>query len=352
MAKGTPMPAGTTVVALLLPLSGPSAAIGGALFNAAQLALFEVGDESVTLVPIDSKGTAEGATLAAQAALAQHAEMVIGPLLASETAAAAAVLRPAHIPVLALTTKRSLAGGGIYVLGLQPGRQALRVIAFAHEQNIGRLAVLAPSNDIGRTVAEDAANGAADQGVTVTALEYYGPADLDFAPAINRLLAHRHGDDPGFDAILIPDEGMRLRRVVSALTLAGIDQSKVKLLGTMLWDEVRGEPSMAGAWYTVPPAASFAAFEKRYVNVFGARPPRLASLAYDATALAAVLGRNKAHDFSTAALTDSQGFAGADGLFRLRPDGTADRSYAIMEIEAGAPSKELVPAPTKFESAD
>jgi len=62
-----------------------------------------------------------------------------------------------------------------------------------------------------------------------------------------------------------------------------------------------------------------------------------------------VLGKRSAHDFSPGILTNPQGFAGVDGLFRLNLDGTNTRSYAIKEVVPNGQSKEIVPAAKSFE---
>ena len=54
-------------------------------------------------------------------------------------------------------------------------------------------------------------------------------------------------------------------------------------------------------------------------------PPPLAALAYDAVSLAALLAPGEPyHRFTPAALTDPNGFAGVDGIFRFNPDGTVE----------------------------
>jgi hypothetical protein len=124
----------------------------------------------------------------------------------------------------------------------------------------------------------------------------------------------------------------------------------VKLLGTMLWDDPRlgSEPVFIGGWFPSVSAGRYGEFETRYTRLFGAKPPRVASLAYDATALAAVLGKQRPADFSQAALTQSAGFAGIDGIFRLRPDGTAERGFSVMEVTRNG-SRTIDPAPTTFQ---
>ena len=350
----TPPPA-TPTAALLLPLTGPSAAIGAALFNAAQMALFELADGQFTLLPFDTHGTPEGAAAAARLAVAQHAGLVIGPLFSGEAKAASAITGPAGIAMLALTADRKAAAPGVFVLGFLPGPQAARVAEEARAQGRMRLGVLAPADDYGRTVAEYLNNLGPQAGVTLTGLEYYDVAGNDVAAALKRLLktAHLPGD-AGFDALLLPDEGNRLRAVAAAVAAAGVDPTRVRLLGTMLWDDSRpeSEPALVGGWYAAAAPAAHAAFDVRYAKAFGGKPPRLASLGYDATALAAVLARRGgARPFTPETLTTPMGFAGVDGLFRLKADGTNERGYAVMEVVAGGPPREVAPAPAQFQAA-
>jgi ABC-type branched-subunit amino acid transport system substrate-binding protein len=339
------------MVAILLPLSGPSANLGAALLNAAQMALFELASPDLTLLPFDSAGTADGAAGAARQAIAQHADIIVGPLFAAEVRAVGPLAEAAHIPVLSLSADQSVAGHGTYVMGFLPGPQALRVAQYAASQGKTRQAILAPSNEYGRRVANAVANGLTGSGVTLGPIEYYDPAALDLTPVLKRLLANRKDDDAGFDALLLPDDGQRLRRAGEQWAAQGIPAGKVTLLGTMLWEDAHpGEqPALYGGWYAAAAAGDFEDFARRYSKAYHATPPRLVSLAYDATAIAAVLGKRAAHDFSPGILANPQGFAGVDGLFRLNLDGTITRSYAIKEVVPNTESKEIVPAAKSFE---
>jgi hypothetical protein len=122
----------------------------------------------------------------------------------------------------------------------------------------------------------------------------------------------------------------------------------------MVWDDARlgDQPALAGAWFAAAPAAGFADFARRYNAAFAAQPPRLASLAYDAAALAMVLGRQGNHDFSVGMICNPQGFAGIDGLFRLRPDGAIERAYAIKQVVPAGPAREIQAAATSFPAAE
>jgi ABC-type branched-subunit amino acid transport system substrate-binding protein len=346
---------GPATVALLVPLSGASAQLGAALFNAAQLALFEMADNNFNLLPFDSKGTAEGAVAAVQQALSQHADIIIGPLFSIEAKAAAPLARQAGVSMVSFTTDRTAAGNGVYALGFLPEQQALRIVDYARSVNRTRLAILAPSTDYGRIVVEYLSNNAPPLGITISGLQYYDPNAVDIGQTIRHLVKNdsKRPGDIGFDALILPDEGQRLRNIAAQLPSQGIDPTQIKLLGTMLWEDSRpgGEPALIGGWYAAPPDASHVDFDNRYAKAFGGHPPRLASLAYDATSLAAVLARRNPRDFSATMLSNPLGFAGVDGLFRLRPDGTAERGYAIREVQPDGPDKEIAPAPASFQAS-
>jgi ABC-type branched-subunit amino acid transport system substrate-binding protein len=351
-APAPPPPKPYATAALLLPLTGQAALTGAALFNAAQLALFEVADTKFTLLPFDTKGTAEGTEAAMRLALANPPDIVIGPLFAPEVRAAAPLARQAHIPMIALSSDATVAGDGIYTLGFLPGPQALRVLSFAGRRGRHRIAVLAPDDEYGKRVGEQVTINADKLGVAVVSTQYYDAGATDLAGPIKRMVKvdPANPGDPGFDALMLPDTGARLRQVAAQLPVLGVDATKVKLLGTMLWDDANpgSEPTLNGGWYPAPPSANHLAFLDRYAKTFGSKPVGIASLAYDATALAAVLAKASPRDFGATALTNPAGFAGVDGLFRLLADGTAERGYAIDEVIPGAAASEIDPAPTSF----
>jgi ABC-type branched-subunit amino acid transport system substrate-binding protein len=349
---------GEVRAALLLPLSGPQAAIGQALSNAAQLALFEVADPKFNLIPLDTKGTAEGAAAAAQMAVAQGADIVLGPVFSFEVKAAAPVVRDQAIPLLAYTTDRGVAGGGVYALGFLPGPQVARVLAHAQAQGLRRIGVLTRSDDYGRAVADAAREAVLQLGLELVAVDYYDPAATDFTQTVKRFAARKGVTAKGvsgsaYDAVLVPDEGVRLRNIASLLSyyMSEGGAEVPRLLGTLLWDDPKlaSEPALAGGWYPAPPVEGHAAFEQRYAKAFGALPARLgglAGIAYDSTALAAALAR-AGLGYGSATLQNPNGFAGVDGIFRLAAGGVAERGLMVKEINpAGA--REVGAAPGAF----
>jgi len=348
VAPGEPAGGANKVrVALLLPLSGANAILGNAMLDAAQMALFDAADDKLELAPHDTQGTPQGAAEAAQAALADGARLIIGPLLAGEVEAVKPVTQAANVPVLAFSTSTALAGGGVYLMGFLPRQEIERVTAFAHAKGVSHFAVLAPRSPYGEIAVEALRAATQAQGASLDRIDYYDPAQSDLTPVVKRFAA---GHD--YDALLLPEGGARLRTLAPLLPYYEIDTEKVRFLGTGLWDEpgLGAEPALTGSWYAAPPPGLRADFERRFLDLYHRAPPRLSTLAYDATALAAVLARgDHGADFSAAALTNPNGFAGVDGIFRLRPDGLVQRGLAVLEVHRDG-NVVVDPAPETFQA--
>ena len=370
------VPGGKVRVALLLPLSGQNAVLGNAMLDAAQMALFDVADDKLELLPHDTQGNAEAAAAAAKTAVSEGARLIIGPLIAAEVDAVKPVARGAGVPVVAFSTATQLAGDGTYLMGFLPRQEIERVVGYAHSRGVSRFAVIAPSSPYGDVAVEAMRAAVQANGDTLERVEIYDPNAQDLTPSVQHLVgatmdpAVRQkllskpgaaGNDAAaqlpdivipFDAILIPEGGNRLKSVAPLLPYYDVDPEKVHFLGTGLWDEpgLGTEPALSGGWYAAPPPGARADFDQRFREVYKRPPPRLATLAYDATALAAVLARNpNGPDFSAAALTNPSGFAGVDGIFRLRADGLIQRGLAVLEVHRNG-NTVVSPAPTTFQA--
>lgn len=325
-------------VGLLLPLSGQNRQLGQAMLNAAQLALFDQGDPGIELLPRDTGGTAAGAAEAARAAMAQGARAIAGPLTLTETAAAAQAVRSGRgASMLAFTNDASQAGGGVWVLGLTPAEQAERITAAAANAGARRFGLLAPADELGRRLSTGMQTRLSALGLPAP-VAVLRPPRGDAAGAA-RELAAQVGPE-GLDAVLLGETGASAK--AAAAVLATAFPTPPRLLGTALWTgdtALAGEPALADAWFPAPDPAARAGFESRYMTAFGERPPRIAAVAYDATALA-----GRAARFGSPPVGEAM--MGADGPIRLLPGGLAQRGLAIFALDASGQQPRLVqPAP-------
>src|SRR5215216_7565714 len=102
---------GSVKVALILPLTGQGqgAVTATSLRNAADLAVGEFQNADVAILVKDDRGTAEGARQAAEEAIAEGAELIVGPLFAPAVQAAGQVAKQAGKPVIAFSTDATVA---------------------------------------------------------------------------------------------------------------------------------------------------------------------------------------------------------------------------------------------------
>jgi len=360
-------------VGLLLPLSGPAAGLARDMQDAAQMALFDVAESDLVLLPRDTRGTPEGARQAAEQVIEEGAVVILGPLFNQAVSAVSPIAAAAGVRVLAFSNVASAATDGTFLLGFRPEEQVGRVARYAlanvtrqpeetafleggaDQGTLGpidprpiRIAGLAPDDAYGATALAALRRAVVDSGGELGQTLFYPPNQADPSGVVRQIAAYdqrkaalererarleRLPDDdaqaqaelrrletmdtlgpPPFDAIMIADGGDRLRSVASLLTFFDVDPAAVRFLGTMRWQDdprVLGEPALQQGWFAAVAPDGLARFESSFEAAYG-RPlqqPALAALAYDATAMLAVTVARGDPRFESATLTDAQGFA-------------------------------------------
>jgi hypothetical protein len=329
---------GATKIALLVPLSatGNAGVLAQNLKNAADLALRDFQTAGIQILVKDDRGTADGARAATAEAIAQGATLILGPLFAQSVSAAAAVARPANVPIVAFSTDVSSAARGVYLLSFLPQTDVDRIIRYAAAQGKRSLAALLPNNGYGQVVEAALQNSVSRAGGRIMALQRYDLDRTSMQAQATQLAGLVKGGT--VDSIFMPDAGDAAPFLAQILAANGVRGDKVKYLGSGQWDDPRiaSESNLNGAWYPAPDKSGYQSFAQRYQAAFGQAPLRPATLAYDATSLAAGLsGRFGAQAFSDQVLTNPSGFIGIDGAFRFLSNGTNERGLAIYQINRG-----------------
>ena len=339
-------------VGLILPLSaqGNAGVAAQSMKNAAEMALAEFKQPNVSLLVQDDGGTPQGAANAAQQAIAQGAEIIVGPLFAQSVTAVGQVARQRGIPVIAFSTDSSVAAHGVYLLSFLPESDVRRAVEYAVSRGKRSFAALLPDNAYGTVVEAAFQQEVARRGGRVLALEKYPVDPGRMSEAVRRVAQAANR----VDAIFIPDDPATASRVAEQLAAAHVNLKRVQLLGTGLWGgdgaQAASDKSLDGGWYPAPEAAGYRSFVQRYRARYNQEPVRTATLSYDAVALVAALVKTQGTQrFTDQVLTNSSGFAGIDGVFRFRPDGTNDRGLAVLKVAPGGPQV-VSPAPKTFGS--
>jgi len=360
---GTPkMPEmeGDILIGMLAPLSGPQAAIGQQLRDAALMGLY---DKQKTLSRVqmtrnpqliirDSGTNPKQLKQATLELLDAGAQVILGPLMAEDVRVAGKITTERQVPLIAFSNNEDVARPGVYVFGFNPAQQIRRVADYALRQQVQHYAALAPQNDYGRKVVQDLSSQVSAKGFSLQPVEFFTDGEMPQPEALTRVIRTVADWGEKRKAILLPMTGKPLAKTTyEIMATKNIRPEYIKLLGTGLWDdpEITAIPALQGAWFATSDPKQTLRFAEKFQTTYGKEPARLASLAYDAVALVTTLAlENGATAFLPETMTDREGFAGpANGIFRLLPDGKVERALAVVEIGNGS-FRIIEPAPSRF----
>lgn len=347
-------------VGILLPLSGDNAALGQAMLNAAQMALFDLGHQSFELIPRDTGGTAQGGANAAYAAIRDGAQILLGPVFSSAVGGAKGVANSNNVNMIAFSTNWGLAGDNVFLMGFLPFDQVDRVIEYASARGLNNIGALAPQTEYGQIALQAYRTSAPEHGIHTGQLaSFSGTYDLPQTLA-QFTGSHSNTDQQEvhvfpYQAVFLPSSAGEISIIAEEAASYGMTSPQVQFLGTGLWDDpnLARNPMLNGSWFAAPDPNLRSTFEARYLSLYAQKPPRIATLAYDSAALTAILAQAGLRQlgqpaFDKSAILNPNGFAGVDGIFRFRPDGIAERGLAVLQYSGGR-IQVIDPAPETFQ---
>lgn len=268
---------GAVRVALILPLSagGNAGTVALSMKNAAEMALAEFNSPNVQLLVKDDSGTSGGAQTAAQQALAEGAELIVGPLFAHSVGVVGAAARQRNVPVIAFSTDATVATHGVYLLSFLPETDVDRIVDFAIASGKRSFAAMLSEGAYGNVVEAEFKQVVAKKGARIVALERYpfDPAKMQAPAKLVAQAAH------GADALFVPEGPEVVPLVVQTMIQAGLDTKRVQLLGTGLWDDARifNDSRLQGAWYAASESngyRNFSALTAPAITRIRCAPPR------------------------------------------------------------------------------
>src|SRR6185437_13304279 len=224
---------GAVKVALLLPVtsSGSTPAVAKALKQAAELALFDFDNPNVTLIPKDTKGSPEGARIAAESALHDGAELIIGPLFAAEVSAAAPVALQGGVPMIAFSSDEKVAGNGVYLLSFLAGRDVPRIVSYAMAQGKRNFAELIPQSAYGRIAETAFARAVSSGGGQAAVRASFPPNDSTAMLGPVRQVATAVKSGQGIDALFLPAGRDELPQLAPLLASEDLSSGRVQFIG-------------------------------------------------------------------------------------------------------------------------
>ncbi len=339
-------------VGLLVPGGGSSdrQTLARNIENAARLAVNDLQGVQLDLRVYQTAGDPARAAAVATQAVNDGARILLGPLFADATRAVAPVAAQAGVNVLSFSNNPTVAGGNVFLLGAMFENTATRLLAFAASRGKGRVMIVSERNEAGE-VAERAIQRAAQRsGASIVATRSYDFSQQGIIDALPGIASSARSS--GADALIFTagSEGA-LPLLAELLPENNVSRSDYQFMGLTRWDippatmELSG---LQGGWFALPDPGMTAQFESRYAAAYERSPNPVAALGFDGiAAIGALIRQGGSNPFSVEALTQPSGFAGANGVFRFRRDGTNERSLAVAEIRDQR-RVVLSPAPRSF----
>lgn len=335
-------------IGVLLPLSGRYAPFGTSVRQGLELARAAM-PASVPgrFVYYDTAGdAATAARLVVELAARPELLAAIGPLTNAEAAPAAAQAEQEQLPLLLLAPHEGATGGQVFRFALTAAAQARALADYADRLGLQRFAILHPANRAGELFAELFQTAVEGQGGEVVARRSYPPAAFDLRVELEGLAADARQGGSGAEALFLPDDAHQVAQIIPQLGFSRLDQ--LQLLGTSTWNDpelVRlAGPQSEGAvfvdgFYADSPWPDVRDFVARFQAAHAIPPTLLAAQGYDAgRLLLSLLAGSAGRDRQTLRQALATGFAfpGATGRIRFGPQGEAERTLFLLQIQDGS----------------
>ncbi len=340
----------TVQVALLVPAGSAEggAILAQSLENAARLAIADLDGADIDLRVYDTAGQASLAADAARRAASDGADVILGPVFASAANAAGLAVADQGINVLAFSNNSDIAGGNVFVLGPTFENTADRLARHAARQGKGNIFIVNA-----RDTSEQIGRAAITKAIAGSGARLAGQADFELSQqgivrAAPQMAAQIQSS--GADAVFLTSgTAGALPFLADLLPANGVSPATTQYIGLQRLDIPASAltlQGLQGAWFALPDQSTADRFRARYAAAYGSNPHPIAGLAYDGIAAVGALARRGDRP-TAAALTQSAGFAGTGGPFRLLRDGSNERALAVAEIR----NNQVVvidPAPRSF----
>ncbi len=357
-------------IAVLLPLSGPNASIGKTISPAIEAAAMQYAPSELYIKFYDTGTSDVSQTI--QNALSTGPEIIIGPVFA-DNAKILRDMKSSSIPVLSFSSDISALGDGVFSMAVMPTNTIEATIQEMESRGSNGFIVLAPDNSSGRLMAGIAQSVSQTYNIKNVGIFYYNEHDTESikSTAMNasmytarnsantrakeilsgiinnenlsqsekyslvRQLENLNRTDTlgklPYDSILFLGNSDDTKSLASFLRYYGIGVRDAQFYGTPMWadGDIISDVTMIGSMFaTLPEMPS--EFSATYESATNKPASHMAAIGYDATMLA--IGALYSQNGLTSYLMNAGGYIGANGLFRLTPNGTNERSLRIVRL--------------------
>jgi len=300
-------------VGLLAPFSGDYKELGDSLLFSIQLALDEINDKKIVIVPRDS-GTNDKVKLnnAIEEIIQAGAKVIIGPV---DSRYFNELEKYKEVTFISLSNKEPKIKKNIISIGISLESQIKSLLNFIKKKEKKKTIIIYPNNNFA---------GFIDKKLIELNLNSYKTFKYNSDPKIltgeiekltnynqrkrnleyrKKLLEDKEDEQSlrelskleqiytlgkvNFDSIIIIDFGNSLKSVLASLVFADVNENEVLYTSVNQWfdESIFYENSIKNLYYPSVDYKNFKSFNKKYSKIFNSPPNEITILAYDALGL-------------------------------------------------------------------
>ena len=300
-------------IGLLAPLTGTYSELGNSLLYSLQLALEEINDENVIIVPRDS-GFNEKDKLnkAINEIKSKNVKVVIGPITNEEFEIAE---KHNDLVFISPSNINSKFSNNIISIGISLESQLLALLNFIKKQKKNKTVIMYPENQYSDLVEKELKNlnltnvkkftyssnpevltGEIEELTNYTQRKrnlelrkkiFEDKEEEESIKELERLEQLYTLGDVNFDSVIIIDFGNNLKSVLTSLVYTDVDQENVLITTVNQWfdESIFFENTIKNLYYPSVNFKEFNKYNKKYFKKFNIYPNEITILTYDALGL-------------------------------------------------------------------
>tara|TARA_B100001250_G_scaffold369393_1_gene352834 strand:- start:2904 stop:4058 length:1155 start_codon:yes stop_codon:yes gene_type:complete len=304
---------GEIKIGLLAPFSGKYKNLGDSLLLSTQLALDEIGDKKIKIIPRDSgSDNKEKLNRAVKEIIDSGAKIILGP---PDSSGFEELYKYNEAIFISLSNKEPRIQENIISIGISLESQINAIEKFIKEKKKSKTIIMYPKNEYTELI---------DKKVKKIKLKNYKIFKYDSDPKIltgeiekltnysqrkrnleyrKKLLEDKEDEASkrelakleqiytlgkvNFDSVIIIDFGNSLKSVLASLVFADIDDEKILFTTVNQWfdESIFYENSVKNLYYPSVNFKNFKEYNNKYFSTFNLQPNEITILAYDAIGL-------------------------------------------------------------------
>ncbi len=331
-------------IGILAPLSGEFKALGETILYAANLALHDIGDETIKIYPKDSGSNKKKIIKACKEFQDEGIKIIIGPIDSSFHKELGDFN---DLIFVSLSNIDSSISDNIIKVGINLESQLLAIKQFVKKKERKKTVILYPDNEYKKHVEKNLKFIGFENSKIfkyskdpkkltgqIEKITNYKQRKINLNSRIKKL---ENSEEPkdirelkmlkqkytlgkiNFDSVIIIDFGDGLKSVLTSLAYTDVNENEILIVSTNQWfdDNILSETSINNFYFPSIDLKNFKKFNKRFAKTYDFKPNEITILAYDSVGLIYYIWKNNKKINSTSDFNFKKEIRGKIGKFSI-----------------------------------